>query len=246
MSFKRIIFLNKKILPSFCLIKFQSSKSTWSTNTNKTNYNFLNSSMITLKDDKICLADKYKSFTYKEILTLSRNLSSRLVKERRSNFKSEKVAIYCSNNYTYLISILAVWMANGVPFCLSKNFPSKFIEYYLNDSGCKVVINSIFEGESDTDALKRRVEFDEMLKRKTDIQNFKLNENFYSKSIIYDENDDDNKCKEVVRFDEFVASLCSNEKNREAFLLYTSGTSGPAKGFDIVYIILKEWLYPRS
>ena len=67
-------------------------------------------------NDKIFLQDKYAKFTFDEINRLSTKLSSDLLaKMNRNDLNGEKIAVLCGNNYTYLISILAIWMANGVP-----------------------------------------------------------------------------------------------------------------------------------
>jgi acyl-CoA synthetase (AMP-forming)/AMP-acid ligase II len=67
-------------------------------------------------NSKVFLNDKFSSFTFDEINRLSSKLSSDLLASLNKNdLQGEKIAVLCANNYTYLISVLAVWMANGVP-----------------------------------------------------------------------------------------------------------------------------------
>ena len=210
----------------------KSTSANYANKSTGVNYPFLNKSIESLvnNENKLCLVDKYRKFTYNDILSLTKRLSSSLIERyrRESNLSrrvddlnSAKVGIYCTNNYTYLISILAVWLANGVPFCLNKSFPPKFIEYYLDDSQCKLVINSKSEEPSLPPSSQVAGEFDELLEKKK-IVNFKLDENFHSSAP---------DCYESsISFERFVSSLSENETEREALLLYTSGTSGPSKG----------------
>jgi acyl-CoA synthetase (AMP-forming)/AMP-acid ligase II len=76
-------------------------------------------------NSKVFLLDKYSSFTFDELNRLSTKLSSDLLASlNRNDLQGEKIAVLCANNYTYLISILAIWMANGVP--LGKTYVSLF------------------------------------------------------------------------------------------------------------------------
>jgi long-subunit acyl-CoA synthetase (AMP-forming) len=176
-------------------------------------------------DRKIFLHDKYATFSYCKILQLSQKLSSEIQNSLgKSDLKSQKIGVYCANNYTYLISILAIWMLNGVPFCLSKLYPSKFMEYFLNDSDCKLVINS----QENKASLTK--EFDSILKREN-IINLKLVE-----SEFYNYNLSDFQSKNVSQnYENLIDQLCRDKKNKEAFLLYTSGTSGPPKVREFVF-----------
>ena len=93
-------------------------------------------------NSKLSLRDKYKEFTFEEIHRLSKKLSEDLCSNlNRSDLKGEKIAVLCANNYTYLISLLGIWMANGVPLGLNKLYPNHLLEYFINDSKCKLIIN---------------------------------------------------------------------------------------------------------
>lgn len=184
-----------------------------------TGYAFLDNakSYISKNENKIFMVDKHASFQHSQILRLSRALSEQVKRESGGSLAGQKVGVYCSNSYSYLISILAIWMARGVPFCLSKLYPPKYIEYFLDDSHCKLIINS-----QETRSDSTHSEFDRMLERKQ-IANLKLVESEYYKDSLVSNTTS-------VTYSEFVDSLVVDEKEKEAFLLYTSGTSGPPKG----------------
>lgn len=93
---------------------------------------------------QLSLVDKYRAFTIDDIHRLSHKLSEDLCASlNRSDLGGEKIAVLCANNYTYLISILGIWMANGVPIGLNKLYPNHLIEYFINDSKCKLLINGL-------------------------------------------------------------------------------------------------------
>ena len=199
-----------------------------SLNRHASSYKYLDDAKasMTRDKDKIFLHDKFNWFTFGKILNLSKALSVNIKKSaNKSDLNSAKVGVYCTNTYSYLISILAIWLANGVPFCLSKLYPPKFIEYYLNDSECNLIINSQDRMSMNTVMSH---EFDYLLEKKK-ISNYKLVENDFYK--LDSSNKNSNAAKDYA---DLIDSLCVDEKNREAFLLYTSGTSGPPKGITLI------------
>lgn len=190
-----------------------------------TTYEFLNRTIDSLNkgNDKVFITDRYRSYTYGEIVKLSERLS-RSLNSAGNGLKSQRVGIYCSNTHSYLISVLAVWMANGVPFCLNKRYPARFIEYFLDDAECRLVVNSVKE----PNPASEDTEFDRMLRRKK-IVNFKLAE------TVPVSGGDDDASPRTMNYEKLMHQLCEDEKKREALLLYTSGTSGPSKGVVITF-----------
>ena len=91
---------------------------------------------------KVFLKDSYSHFTFSAIDQLSKQLSRSILNTLdTSDLQGNKIAVYCNNNYTYLISLLAIWHSNGVPLCLSKLYPANYLEYFLKDSKCKLIVN---------------------------------------------------------------------------------------------------------
>ena len=91
---------------------------------------------------KVFLKDKYSHFTFSAIDQLSKQLSRNILNTLDTpDLQGNKIAVYCNNNYTYLISLLAIWHSNGVPLCLSKLYPANYLEYFLKDSKCKLIVN---------------------------------------------------------------------------------------------------------
>jgi malonyl-CoA/methylmalonyl-CoA synthetase len=175
--------------------------------------------MSTVDNTKLFLTDQYAQFTFGELNNLSDKLSKQILNNQNTtDLKGEKIAVLCSNNYTYLVSLLAIWKANGVPLGLNKQYPINLLEYFINDSQCKLVINGIGPEE----VKKSNTELDSLFDKKS-VSNFKLIENeFYlNKSSESNENS--------LEISKRLLDAPEN-MNKEGLILYTSGTSGPPKG----------------
>lgn len=180
------------------------------------------SAKLTQNTNKVFLHDKYDKFTFDQLFQLSKKLSQDLLNNSsKSNLNGEKIAVLCSNNYTYLISILAVWMSNGVPLGINKSYPNNLIEYFINDSKCKLVINGT--GQTDPQDQQQNSDLDSLLS-KYKVVNYKLNESNFYKTQLSPNSDQDSL--------ESIRNLLNLEesKTKEGLILYTSGTSGPPKG----------------
>lgn len=193
------------------------------------NYKFLSNVVENKLGKKIFLKDNYGQFSFDDVLNLSKNLSANLIKTLQLNDPSylnqQKIGIYCSNNYSYLISILSIWILNGVPFVLNKTHPSKYIEQFIDDFNCKLIIN----GENN---YSENSYFDSMLKQKQ-IFNFKIDEssffNLKKNCFLFN-------CSNLPNtFEELIDFLTRNEDDKTSFLLSTSGTSGKPKGVVITF-----------
>lgn len=178
---------------------------------------FSSSSIHLNLSDKFFLSDKYHKFSFNQVYNLSNILSKNLLDQYEKNdLNGEKIAVLCSNNYTYLISCLAVWMSNGVPLGINKNYPTNLIEYFINDSKCKLVINGTNGQEQNPNELNNLLEEKEII-------NFQLNEaSFYQQVPETQVHNSFEKIRNLLDLEEM--------KPKEGLILYTSGTSGPPKG----------------
>ena len=168
------------------------------------------------------LNDKYSTFSFKQIKNLSQILSQDLLKQYKTNdLKGERIAVLCNNNYTYLVSLIAVWMANGVPLGLNKSYPPNLIEYFVNDADCKLVINGL-----ESSALSEKNSEFEAVLHKHGVINYKLVENVFH--TLKDENNGNNFSpkQELVALNE-MRMLMKEQSKKDAVILYTSGKFGP-------------------
>lgn len=175
------------------------------------------------QSNKIFLKDKYSEFTFKQLDTLSKHLSQNLLRTLNTDdLQGNKIGVYCSNNYTYLLSLLAIWRSNGTPLCLSKLYPLNYLEYFLNDSKCQLIING-FDTEN-TLNTEAALKLDSTLQEKG-VHNYLLNEQSYFQTIT---DSGVNHSQQEINLDSF-------DHNKNALLIYTSGTSGPPKGVVITF-----------
>ena len=173
-------------------------------------------------NNKVFLTDQYSNFTFGDLNNLSSKLSTKLLKNLNTNdLKGEKIAVLCSNNYTYLVSLLAIWKANGVPLGLNKQYPINLLEYFINDSKCKLAINGIAPEEA-----KNTNESLDLLLSNQHVSNFKLVENeFFLNKINKSDQNGENALDSMKRLLDLPENL-----EKQGLILYTSGTSGPPKG----------------
>ncbi len=168
--------------------------------------------------ESIFLKDKYSNFTLQQLNGLSKTLSQDLLKKLNvTDLKGERIAVLCSNNYTYMVSLMAIWQANGVPLGLNKQYPSNLIEYFLNDSKCKLVINGIGpeELQKDSGAFTDSTRLDVLLDKQK-VFNHKIVENEFFKTTELSPVSENS-------LDHF-RGLLNKDLNKEALILYTSGT----------------------
>jgi len=138
---------------------------------------FIQKNLTTLNKDKIFLTDQYTKFSYKSLDQLSDSLSNLLLSRLQvKDLGGEKIGVFCNNNYTYLISLLAIWRSNGTPMCLSKLYPVDYLDYFVTDSKCKLIINGYNSLENSSVDL-------ESLTYRKNIVNFHLEENKFYKTI---------------------------------------------------------------
>ena len=191
-SIKRLFYFDKYLF---------NANQTYNLSTNK------------VENSKLFLTDQYSSFSYGDLNNLSSRLSNQLLSSLNStDLNGEKIAVLCSNNYTYLVSLLAIWKANGVPLGLNKTYPINLIEYFLNDSKCKLAINGISPDEA-----KNSNEALDSLLSSQNVSNFKLVENEYFRNKENDSNEQ-NALESLTR----LLNLPENS-SKEGLILYTSG-----------------------
>lgn len=171
--------------------------------------------------DRIAVVDGHGSHTYEDISYLMNSLTDRLCDElnaSKDDSKGERVCILCPNDVSYVVAQLSVWMSGSIAVPLSDKHPPAQLEYFIQDSQCRIVVSSIH--------------FVDILKPITDRLGVSLlivetadcnsTSNNVSKNQLPDRwSNRINRLQQLRDGNQF--------KNRKALIVYTSGTTGQPK-----------------
>lgn len=169
--------------------------------------------------DKVFLNDCFKSHKFSDLLFISHQLKESILKTRnKSDLNGEKIAILCSNNYSYFVSLLAIWLAKGVAVPLNKGIYTN-LEYFLKYSNTKLVINGIDSAYSTNHAVNTADFVTSRLNIPVlNIDAEKLYKEFTDSTMQYSKS---HFLKEIN---------LSKDNHNECLIFYTNGASGPSNG----------------
>ncbi len=171
-----------------------------------------------LTNEKFFLTDSFHQFKFSELIYITHQLKNAiLATNNKENLDGEKVAIICSNNYSYFASLLAIWLANGVPVPLNKNTNKTDLDYFVKDSKVSSIIKGIDLLENAQDNYAES----ELFLSKHKIPVLTINEDEYFRSFNYVP---DVKYEPKSFFKEIGFS---KDNHKEGLVIYTSGSSGP-------------------
>ena len=177
---------------------------------------------------KVAYWDSYKEATYAELNRQSRNIAKQL--REKGLLPSDKVAIYLPNSVNWVLACFGAVRAGLVAVPISNDAAPGEVSYRITDSGAKVIITS-----------KDRLGVLEGLKGEIDPS---------LKIIIVDE-------EQIAGCGNF-STYCADSKGSfdengltsiddVAFIVYTSGTTGKAKGVlltvrSMLWVVAACWI----
>ncbi|XP_034947583.1 malonate--CoA ligase ACSF3, mitochondrial [Chelonus insularis] len=172
--------------------------------------------------DKTALRDLQGDYTYRGLFLSSRQFAVEL-STLLGGLHQERIAFLMPNDARYVIVQWACWMSGQIAVPLNVSSPSTVLEYYLKDSGARVVIttteNSPILEPICSKSKIRLIVLDDALR----ILAMKPDGKTANNKNLKNDYDDLEDFGELLLKDEFY-------NNSDAMFVYTSGTTGPPKG----------------
>lgn len=157
----------------------------------------------------IAVIDRLGYYQYQDILYTSYLIAQRIQSLVPSGFETnERIAFLCPNEAIYVSVLLACWISGNVAVPLSDKHPKPLLEYMMKSSQSSVVI--VADSASST---TREVAS-------------KLNLDYFTVSSVLKTPSDSLKLIEKTQFFSWNSDL----SNRNALIIFTSGTTGTPKG----------------
>ncbi len=146
--------------------------------------------------------------------------------------RGDRVIVVMQNIPQAVVAGLAIWMRNGVVVPLNPMYTAEDLKHHLNDCGARYFIcqDDIYAGQAAT-ALQGRPEVKIITTSPLDLldPSQKLPEQF--KGVAKQRFADTQDFMELVQtYTDRQVSMDSPRPDDLAYLVYTSGTTGPAKG----------------
>lgn len=159
-------------------------------------------------NERVAIVDSNGSHSYDRLLHLSQNIGSSILKRTgRTDLSGRCVAFLCPNDVSYVATQWAIWRNGGIAVPLCNSHPISMYDYMIEDCNASIVISSD-EYAAKLEPIAKKKEVDLMLL--TDV-----NQDHHGASS-----------KELTAVEK--SEQCWDE--RDALIVYTSGTTGRPKG----------------
>ena len=159
--------------------------------------------------------------SFKSLVNRSFTLSEMLLPifdaSKKSSIKGERVALLCPSDSSYVVAQWATWMSGGVVVPLCPTHPPQELEYFITDSGCKLVLYT----EEYTQLVKEITKVVKVPTLKLGKEECEPGNNTLDETRRQIRDDRKNRLHMELKGNKF--------KDKKALIIYTSGTTGRPK-----------------
>lgn len=182
--------------------------------------------------DRIALIDENGVYRYRDLLTCVESLTDRIADNLggfNDDTSGERVCILCPNNASHVVAQLAASMSGGVAVGVSPLHPAPQIEYFLADSRCRMVITTE-ELADKVWPVASKLGVALISLKKIDYSGTASEQKADNASTYNDKPLQQKEERHSKRLNRLLQLRNANKfKNKDAFIFYTSGTTGSPK-----------------
>jgi len=182
--------------------------------------------------DRIALVDENGVYRYGDLMSFAELVTDRIADHLggpNDDTCGERVCILCPNNASHVVAQLAVWMSGSVAVALSPHHPPTQLEYFITDSQCRMVVTT----EDLVDKVQpvaSKLGVTLLSLTKSDYCGRQEQEQSYTNSVLVNDAVSQLKERHAIRLNRLQQLRSANKfKNKQAFIFYTSGTTGSPK-----------------
>lgn len=191
--------------------------------------------------DKVGIVDQHGPHLYGDVLCFAKALSSKIsealacdVVTNCQAIEGERIAFLCPSDVSYTVAQWAVWLCGGIAVPLYQGHPPAQLEYYIQDSACRVLLVEQQYAEK-LKPVAEKIGVKLLTMDPEDYMNIQQTDDIESdldpESAEVPDSDDEGESDTSLAHEDLLWKMQRENKfkYKKAMIVYTSGTTGAPK-----------------